>query len=171
MKTLLLILAIAVFPPAQINRLGITTEYDKFRDVTIVKNSQSIMPVRPGFVLFETVASIRGKYTTGAVPREVALVIESHSDEWVFLGQSSVLRVLYNDSERYALGTMKRVSGDVVGRGVVEILYLEVSIGAIEKLVKADSLEIQVGPLESEIKPEQRASIKEWLALFGKPGP
>lgn len=169
MKPLLLFLALGLTVSAQ-SRLGISTEYDKFTDTTIIRNSQSIMPVRPGYVLFDIVASVKGKNEHAITPREVAIVIESHSDDgWVFLGQSTVLRILQNDTERYSLGTMKRITGDVTGRGVVEVLYLEVSLDAINKLASAEKLEIQVGPLESEIKPEQRASIREWLALFPKP--
>lgn len=165
MKPLLLLLCLALPNPVQ-PKLGISTEYDKFTDTTTIRNSQSIMPVRPGYVLFDVAASIKGKYGQGAPPHEVAIIIESHSDEWVFLGQPTVLRVFRNDSERYPLGTMRRITGRVVGRGVIEALYLRVELEDIERLASADKLEIQVGPLESEIKPEQRASLKDWLALF-----
>lgn len=172
MKPLLLILALALTVSAQAKRIGIDTEYDRFTDTTTIRNSQSIMPVRPGFVLFETVAHIKGKYTPGVTPTEVALRVESYSDRWVFLGQTNALRVLYNGSERYSLGTMRRIDAEVTERGVIEVLYLEVSMEAIEKLASAEKLEIQIGPLESEIKPEQRASIRKWLALFReKPRP
>jgi len=126
------------------------------------------MPVRPGYVLFEVVASIKGKEIKGAMPSEVALVITSHADDWVFLNTTNTFRVLYNNSERYVLGTMKRIHSKVVSGGVDEALYLEVTLKDIEKLAKADKLEIQIGPLESEIKPEQIASIKCWLEMFGK---
>lgn len=177
MKPLLLILLLCFSLSAQTIhlssgktiRLGVSSEYDKFSDTTVIKNSQSILPVRPGYVLFDAVASLRGKYEQGITPREVAIIIESRSDGWVFLGQSTALRVLANDSERYSLGEMQRISGDVVGREVVEVLYLAVSLDAIDKLASANELEIQIGPLESEIKPEQRQSTKEWLALFQKP--
>lgn len=58
MKSLLLILFLASAVMAQSNRLGISTDYDKFTDTSTVRNTQSIMPARPGFVLFEVVATL-----------------------------------------------------------------------------------------------------------------
>lgn len=150
----------------QTSPLGISTDYDKFTNKTIVRDSQSIMPVRPGFVLFDVVASINGRYAPNAKPTTIAIVITSRSDEWVFLKTTNTFRVLYNETDRYELGQMKRIAGDVVNGGVVETLYLEVSMSDIDKLSKAKKLEIQVGPLESEIKPEQIASIERWLRMF-----
>jgi hypothetical protein len=161
MKALLLILA-----ALQGVTLGINTEYDKFTDTTIIRNTQSIMPVRPGSVLFEVVASVKGKTVSGSKPTGTAIVITSRADQWVFLGTANHFRVLYNDSERYTLGTMRRVSSDIDYGSVVETLYLDVTMDDIEKLSKANKLEIQIGPLESEIKTEQIASIGRWLKLF-----
>lgn len=161
----LALLTLALF---QTSTLGIHTEYDKFADTTVVRDTQSILPVRPGYVLFEVVASIRGREIKGASPTSVALVVTSHADDWVFLNTSNDLRVLYNDSEHYSLGRMKCIRSEAAHGGVEEVLYLEVTLKDIEKLSKANKLEIQIGPLESEIKPEQRASIKHWLEMFAK---
>ena len=161
------LLLLALLLP-QDSALGIHTEYDKFTDTTVVRTTQSIMPVRPGYVLFEVEASVKGKEIRGATPAAVAIVITSHSDNWVFLNTRNDFRVLYNGSERYTLGRMRRIHADTEYGGVIEVLYLEVTLKDVEKLSKADNLEIQIGPLESEVKPEQRASIKRWLGMFEK---
>lgn len=161
MKTLALVLALL-----QTSSLGISTSYDKFTDETTVINRQSIMPAKPGFVLLETVAIVKGKDMQGATPISVGIMIASYSDDWVFGPGDHEFRVLYNNKERYSLGTIKRRQADVQHGGVIEVLYLPATLKDIEKLASADALEIQVGPLESEVKAEQQESIKRWLKLF-----
>lgn len=182
MKPLLLSLLLAVTANAQRSGsdLGINANYDRFKNTTILKLTESLMPKRNGYVLLHFIAEFDGQGVNTKVPKRIAIMIESFTEDWYFLKSEHTLRAI-RDGERYELGRMVSARSDVVragavnlgagsafmtNRGVIEVLSLSLSREVISDLAQSDKLEIQVGPFEAEITSIQRESIKEWLALF-----
>lgn len=167
MKPLLLILALAVSASAQRSDLGINVSYDRFRDESVVKLTESLMPDRPGYVLLSFVVTTKGKDLQHVRPKSATLVIHSYTDEWYFLKTNNTLRII-QDGERYEIGKLDIVDSEVLSSGVTELLAREVPFTTIEKLSQASKLEIQVGRYEAEIKPDAVKNIKRWVAWFTK---
>lgn len=165
MKALLLLIALAFSVPGQTSDIGvISSDYDRFRDITTVRLTESLMPDRPGYVLLSVLGTVKGPKVSGP-PDQIVIVITSVTDDWYFLRSQNILRVI-QDEDRYTLGEMKRENSEVLRGKVLEQLVLEVPLSAIKRLVKATKLEIQVGPYESEIKPAAIENLKEWLSRF-----
>lgn len=168
MKALLLLLALTLPAIAQTSDIGVTSvDYDRFKDITTVRLTESLMPDRPGYVLLTVLGTLKGKEIKGP-PDHVALIITSVTPDWYFLRSQNILRVI-QDEERYTLGEMKRDNSEVLRGQVLEQLVLEVPFSAIKKLAKAKKIEIQVGPYESEINPSAIDNLKEWLSRFPIP--
>lgn len=174
MKPLILILLLAVSTvEAQKNptlpttsALGFNTRYDKFTDVTTISITQSLVPIRPGFVLLTVAGAFPGHDANKVVP-SVALILNSNSDKWMYLESEHELRLLVNGTERIKLGDMKRVHSEIGSYGkVTESLLLEVSFSVIETLARAGKIEMQIGIYEFELKPEQIDQLKEWVSRF-----
>lgn len=169
MKTLLLILLLVVTVSAQNSGadVGLNVTYDKFRDESAVRLTESLMPDRPGYVLFSVVAVIKSKDIEHRRPKTISLVLESYTDEWYFLKTDNTLRVI-QDGKRYEVGRFKRVNSDTAPSGVFEVLVLEVPFAVVERMSRASKLEIQVGKYESEITPPAIRNIKRWATWFAK---
>ena len=167
MKTLILIIALAVGAHAQnsASDLGINASYDKFKDISTVKLTESLFPDRPGYVLLSVVAQIKGQDIEHTPPHSVAIAILSFTDEWYFLKTDNTLRVIQDD-QRYELGKMERVDSEVVRGGVRELLVIKIPFSAVEKLSKGNRVEIQVGRYEAALNPSAIINLKNWVKLF-----
>lgn len=172
MKALLLTLALAVTVSAQKSGhdLGLNVTYDKFKDESAVKLTESLMPDRPGYVLLSLVAVIKGQDIERVRPKTVYLVLESFTDQWYFLKTDNTLRII-QDGKRYEVGKFERANSDTSRSGVFETLVLEVPFAVVGRLTRAEKLKIQVGKYESEIKPTAIRNMKRWADWFAKPLP
>lgn len=164
MKTLLLLFILAAPAYGQLPELGLKTEYDRFTDTTTTTMTGSLVPDRPGFVLFQVIGVVKGE-TINTAPLETTIAILSKTDRWYFLKSSRTLRVI-QDGKRYVLGTMSLENSDVTTDGVIEQLVLTVPFSAIRKLSNAEKLEIQVGLYEAEINQPTIDALKRWVSQF-----
>lgn len=169
MKALLfiLLLAASVFAQKSGSDLGINASYDKFLDITTVELTESLPPDRPGYVLFSVAASVKGENIEHTPPHSTTIFIHSFTDDWYFLKTDTTLRVI-QDGQRYQLGRMKRVHAQVATSGVHELLALEVSFAAVQRLSRGSKIEIRVGRYEVELKPSAIENIKAWVKWFPK---
>lgn len=167
MKTLFLILALAVSPQSRLSLsdLGLAHDYDRFRDETNVRLVESLMPDRPGYVLLNVFKVVKGRDPKLIRPTTAMLAITSQTDEWYFHKTQNTLLVI-QDGKRYEIGNMKRIDSEVTHSGVREILLIEVPFATIERLSQGSEIEIQVGRYEAKLNPSVVQNIKAWVSQF-----
>lgn len=181
MRALLLILALVSQTP---NNPRITLKYDRFSDTTSLVLTQWVdalsgivdlgggsYAVKPGaksedVVYLHVVAVSVGK----ALDRNarLALAFSSRSGNWIYLKQTNTLRMIVNDTERLDFGVMDRTHSDVTSRGVTEQIAVKLALPTIEKLAKAEKIEVQLGGEEFELGRKQIDDLKDFVSYFPK---
>src|SRR5690242_7766976 len=99
---LLLTLLFCSTATAQTSDLGIGSRYDRFKDETTYRLTESLMPDRAGYVLlsFETV--YKGANPRLKRPSAATIILESYTDNWYFLKTDNTFRFI-QDGQRASL--------------------------------------------------------------------
>lgn len=182
MKTLLLILALLLQSP---NNPHIEVKYDRFGDTTALILTHRINAlsdvvdlgggsyyVKPGaspldVVRFHVIAVSKGKTITRNAL--ITLALTSRSSNWIYLKQTNTLKMILNGAERVDLGVMDRMNSDVDRLGVTEQLAVTISLANLERLAKADKIEVQISSDEFEFSKDQISDLKEFVSRFPAP--
>lgn len=146
----------------------IKESYDRFTDTTSVALTIELSQGQGREITFSVVGIISGQDRKTALPK-VGIILTSRSSEWIYLQSINHLLLLLDGQDRMSLGEMKRANSDVLsrGRGVIEQLALmDVSFSAIEKLSKASTLEMKIGPDEFTLKKGQLFDLRDWVEKF-----
>jgi hypothetical protein len=162
----------------------IQVKYDRFSDLSTVDLSMGIIgggivDLGGGSVYVPPVGSTsralemavigvcEGQDLNCPSPR-VALVLTSRSEDWLYLRTPNLLQVIIDGETRSTLGEMKRIDSDVLKRssGVVEQLRLDVPFSVIQRLSKANKIEMRAGPDEFELTKSQIEDIRDWMQHF-----
>jgi hypothetical protein len=71
--------------------------------------------------------------------------------------------MLINSTERLNFGEMRRVTSDVEAGGVEEQLAVFTTLDMIDKLSKAERIEVQIGPAEFEFTKREIGDLRDFL--------
>lgn len=153
--------------PADTRQPEIEESYDRFENASTVKITESLRSSGSGYVLLVVMAREKGAHVSRR-PATVKLGLTSKSTAWIYGKTGNDFRLILDGSERLNLGDMKRVTADVVSGGVLETLNLEIPFTTLEKLSKASTIEMRIGPTEFELDPRQIEDLKAFVARFPK---
>ncbi|HJT26883.1 MAG TPA: hypothetical protein VJ784_05665 [Pyrinomonadaceae bacterium] len=160
-----LLLALLLLLPFQQSDFGIVSKYDRFKDETSYRVTESLMPDRRGYVILSFLTTFKGEHPLLNRPATVTMLLRSYTEEWYFQDTDNTVRMI-QDGQRYELGKMSIGRSDVVNNGVIEQLVLEVPFAAVERIGRAKKLEMQIGRYEVELKPETLQNIRTWAESF-----
>lgn len=165
---LLLLAFLFVFTPVVVaaqTEDSVEQSYDRFQDTTTLKARISLYPPRGVNTVLWVVAVTSKGQSISARPNAVGILLHSASETWVYGAGDHEWLLILNGSERIALGTAKRLHANV-GRGYVTegLIIPQVPLSIIEKIAKADKLEMRVGRTEFELSSEQLKPLREFLS-------
>lgn len=152
----------------------LSVTYDKFKNLTRVEVKG---------VVFGGKENRSGMYSIGvrayfdatgqsldADAESFSIVFESFHSEWIWLHDSGLIMLI--DGERVDFGSGKQ-GGDVRRGGVDEWVWFTVNRAAFERIVKANSVELQLGSFSGSITNRTLArttrKLQELLQVSTKP--
>lgn len=142
---------------------GIRSEYDKFKDRTLVY-SDYMRVYGSDWNRDPLELSVQFSYPgrTASAPAGVLLYFWSATPNWRFKELPTLLAIV--DQERVTLGTATNIEQDVhVDRYSVsarEYVSIIVSVAAFRKLAQANAIEMQLGPAEFKLQDRHIATFR-----------
>jgi hypothetical protein len=147
---------------------NIRVKHDKFKDSTSILMKGGDVENLKGLATsahFSAVAIHPGEKLTSPIDG-IGIAVSTKSENWLFLDNETILRVILNDKERIILGKMSRTSSDVERGYVSELLTLVISNKDLNKLANAKKVEMQVGRIEFELTEAILADLKEFAGML-----
>lgn len=151
-------------PPRSLD-YPVKVEYDRFADRTDIYLNYTLVQgeARDGLEL--SALAVHSGNKMAAPINTIMLSVASFSKDWRYLESSRTLRVIA-DGERLNLGEMDRRSS-VVKRGfVVEFLAVIIPKETFLKIANSEKVEMQLGRIEFELKPEMLGYMKDFAKLL-----
>lgn len=144
--------------------------YDRFKDKTTLTMKPYIRFYKtsmPPNISMTVISSHTGR--TRITPSHITLVFTYTGREWLYLNKvGRHVRALIGD-ERLDLGTADRASSDVQQGGrVTETLGISVPLDTFLKIVNADRPELQVGTMDTTLRPEHVDALRCYASQIVK---
>jgi hypothetical protein len=146
------------------NNKRFSVRYDRFRDETRVSVGPFFVGGTGAYVMSGRQLEMSAVFfrSPGETVKTIYLLFESRSSNWTFLKSRELFVIV--DRERLSFGEGERDS-DLRGRGVSESLVFDIPIETFEKISKASTSELKVGPLELTLKDEHKEAFRDLLSL------
>lgn len=146
----------------------ILTKYDKFKDRTQVMLYNVRIYKSPNFLInheFWLTAGFSYEGREVPTPQKIVLFFNSESEQWRYLGNRTYEVLVIADGERLSLGYAERTESKIHPNAhVSETLKLEISNEVFRRLVKAQTVEMQVGITEMKLKNHHIEALRDFAS-------
>lgn len=163
MKVLVLLVLLCVLP--QDSKL--TTEYDRFKDLTTVANQYEYVRFSKApnvkFVQFRCTFNYKGRELR-TPPDKLGLGFAVFSYEWQFETNTQPSLIILVDDRKIYDGDGERISFGADPGYVYEIVGIKIDRLIVKQMAEAKTVEIQIGTLEVSLTSANQQSLRDIIA-------